>query len=301
MIPRWSLWILRLQVGVIYFFGGVAKINPDWIHGEPMRSWLLARRDSPLIDLIVRNQLELFVFSYGGLMFDLLVVPALVWRRTRPFAFVAAVVFHVINSQLFAIGIFPWMMIAATTLFFEPDWPRRVMLLVRPRTTRDTAAPAPVGSAFRGRAVSRPVAALLALYVAVQILVPLRHFAYPGNVSWTEEGHLLAWRMKLRDKTGSASFIVSDRSTGQTTIVDPATMLEPWQVTAMVARPDMLLQFAHFLADQRGGSARVEVRVRSLVSLNRGGMRPMIDPRADLATEPRTLWPAWWIERGDDR
>lgn len=33
-----------------------------------------------------------------------------------------------------------------------------------------------------------------------QILYPLRHHLYPGDVTWNELGHRYSWRMKLRDK-----------------------------------------------------------------------------------------------------
>lgn len=295
-IPLWALWLIRAQIGLIYFFGGIAKLNPDWIRGEPMRTWLLEREGNPVIDLILRNRLELAFFSYGGLMFDLLVTPALLWKRTRPFAFVAAVMFHVINSQLFAIGIFPWMMIAATTLFFAPDWPRRLLRRIKVPVAADAGTP----TAARPREISTPLFAAIVFYLALQIAIPLRHFLYPGNVSWTEEGHLFAWHMKLRDKEGTIGFVVTHRATGQVEHVDPGTFLMPWQVSKMATRPDMILQYAHFLARQRGGSLEVQVRAQSQVSLNNGGIRAMINPSADLAAEPRTIWPAWWIEPGDD-
>lgn len=306
-IPRWALWIVRFQTGAIYFFGGVAKINPDWMRGEPMRSWLLAKADSPIISLIVRNNLELALFSYGGMLFDLCVVPALLWRRTRPFAFAAAVMFHTINSRLFSIGIFPWMMLAATTLFFEPDWPRRLAgLLARSRVAQQAGrttgphANKQTGKQVNSRAISTALAAFLAAYCLIQVAVPLRHFLYPGNVSWTEEGHLFSWHMKLRDKDGSARFVVTNKTTHQSQAVDPNSILQPWQTGKMATRPDMILQFAHYLAEQNGGANSVQVHVQSLVSLNDGSMRPMINPGADLAAEPRSFWPAWWITRGDD-
>ncbi len=288
-VPRWALWLLRVQVGVIYFFGGVAKLNADWLAGEPMRTWLMDAADNPLIALVVRNNAELYLFSYGGLLFDLCVVPALLWRRTRPYAFAAAIVFHVMNSQLFAIGIFPWMMIAATTLFFGPGWPRRLL----PARAGEEPIVAPASR------LHPAIIAALAAYVAVQALVPLRHFAYGGDVAWTEEGHRFSWRMKLRDKAGMALFSVTDPATRTTVIVDPADSLMDWQAGKMSVRPDMILQFAHFLADeQRAAGHVVQVRAQSNVSLNGHETRPLVNSTVDLAAEPRTLWPARWIMRG---
>jgi vitamin K-dependent gamma-carboxylase len=66
-------------------------------------------------------------------------------------------------------------------------------------------------------------------------------------------------------------------------------------------RPDMILQFAHYLAREHGAPARhIEVRVQSTVSLNGHDSRPLVDPRVDLAAERRTLWPAAWVTRGRD-
>ena len=126
-VPVWALWLLRAQVGIIYIYGGVAKLNGDWLRGEPMRTWLRHRVDDPSLASLVAEEWVVGLFSYGGLLFDLLVVPLLLWRRTRALAFVAALGFHLTNAALFQIGIFPWLMIAATTVFFTPDWPRRVL------------------------------------------------------------------------------------------------------------------------------------------------------------------------------
>jgi len=138
---------------------------------------------------------------------------------------------------------------------------------------------------------------VLALFVAWQILMPLRHLLYPGNVSWTEGGHRFSWRMKLRDKQGHVTFSVWSPSARTSWEVDTRHYLERWQEEEMAARPDMILQFAHFLAEesQRQGFAGVEVHARSSVSLNGRKPQPMIDESVDLAKQPRSLLPAAYI------
>jgi vitamin K-dependent gamma-carboxylase-like protein len=126
-IPAWPIWLLRFQVGVPYFFGGIAKLNLDWLRGEPLRLWLSTERDFPLLGPLFAHEGVVWLMVYGSLVFDLSVVFFLLNRRTRVFAYIAALLFHFLNSRLFVIGVFPWMMIAATALFFEPDWPRRVL------------------------------------------------------------------------------------------------------------------------------------------------------------------------------
>lgn len=289
--PAWTLWFLRAQIGVVYFFGGIAKFNGDWLRGEPVRDWLSDRSGMPVLGPLLATEATVWIFAYGGLLFDLLVVPALLWRRTRPWAFGVAVLFHLTNAVVFRIGIFPWFMIAATTLFFAPDWPGR--FLGRKRDSKVT----PSANMAESRRQRLLVLWLGGAYLAVQLLVPLRHLLYPGNVHWTEEGHRFSWRMKLRSKQGEVQYFVTDPTKGDTRTVNPGTYLTPSQLDEMATRPDMILQFAHHLADEarRAGSSNVQVRVMARVSLNGRVPHLLIDPSVDLAAVPRSLAHAPWI------
>lgn len=289
--PRWALWIVLAQLSLVYVFGALAKLSsPDWLHGQPMSIWLAQSTDFPLIGTLFTQPWMGVLFSYGGLLFDLLFVPLVLWRRTRPLALTVGLMFHLTNARLFSIGIFPWTMIAANTLFLPPDWPR---ILVR-RLSRagptiyQTAPPSPH---------YRLVFAAIGIYFTVQLLVPLRHFLYPGDVNWTQQGDRFAWRMKLNDLQGTAQFIVTDPVSGMEWQVDPATYLTEWQIVELVQRPDMVLQFAQYLAAVfRGqGYDRVEVRVQENVSLNGHPPELVVDPGVDLASQPRTLGAATWI------
>ncbi len=292
--PTWSLWLLRAQLGIVYFFGGIAKLNGDWLHGEPMRLWLAQRTDFPLIGRWFSEAWAPYLFSYGGLLFDLLFVPFVLWRRTRPFALLIALIFHVTNSRMFSIGIFPWFMIAANLLFLPPSWPR---LLLRRRQDcgwQPTQPPYSPGPGVRQRATL----VAIGIYLVVQVLVPLRHFLYPGDVHWTEQGHYFSWRMKLRDKEGEAQFFVTDPVNQVSWEVDPFSYVNERQYEEMVAHPDMILQLAHHIADslRDQGYAQIEVRVWAMVALNGREGQLLIDPDVDLAAQPRSLLAAQWIE-----
>lgn len=300
--PAWCLWIVRAQLGIVYFFGGIAKLSSDWLHGEPMRGWLAARMDFPVIGAYFKEEWMVYQFVIGGLLLDLLIVPLLLWKRTRVYAFVAAAAFHLLNARLFTIGIFPWFMLLATLLFFPPDLPRRIVRAMgfvhaaryrRPkRSAKETPA---VAASLSPR--QKSIVAVLAVYFVVQIFLPLRHFLYPGDVNWTEEGHNFSWHMKLRDKEGSASFTISDPDSGQEWKVNLRKYLTSRQRSKVVTRPDMILQFSRYLAEEkrREGFENVEVRVRAMTSLNGRERQLLIDPTVDLAKQPRNLLPAPWI------
>jgi len=315
VVPAWTLWLLRAQIAIPYFFGGIAKLNSDWIRGgEPMRIWLSPFTKIAGLGHLFAAEWVVYSFVIGGLLLDLLVVPLLLWRRTRPFAFAAAILFNLINAVIFEIGIFPWLMLGALFIFFPPDLVRRFARAFmspgegfddsEPSQTSVRAKPISSGKTFsEGRSCPRlstsqkVTVGLLAAYLAVQLVLPLRHFLYPGNVSWTEEGHNFAWHMKLRTKSGEAVFTVTHPRTGQTWTIKPEDYLESHQVTKMTTKPDLLLLFAHHLAAEkrREGYDDVEVRARVMVSLNGRQPQLLIDPNVDLAKEQVRLLPTPWI------
>src|ERR1044072_3111076 len=303
VVPAWTLWLLRAKVDIPFFCGGIAKINSDWIYGgEPMRIWLSPLAKIPAFGHFFEADWVVFSFVIGGLLLDLLVVPLLLWRRTRLLAFVAAVSFNLINSLLFDIGIFPWLMLGALLIYFPPDVPRR---LARAFMSSGEDVPDNEPSPRRRERSSCPtlltsqklVIGLLAAYLAVQVILPLRHYLYPGNVSWTEEGHNFAWHMKLRTKTGEAVFTVTHPQSGQTWTIKPDEYLKSHQVMKMITKPDLILHFAHYLAElkRREGYENVEVRARAMVSLTGREPQLLIDPNVDLTKEEVGLLPAPWI------
>ena len=288
-VPTWSLWLLRAQIGIVFVGAAVAKMNGDWLRGQPLELWLAERTDFMVVGRFFDEAWAALLFSFGGLLFDLLVVPFLLFPVTRPFALVAAIGFHSMNSKLFTIGIFPWLALGTALLFFPPDWPRRVLTRIRTRRLRLPRPPlvSRVSRPPPGWRLSPARTALLAglgLFLAVQLFMPLRHWLYPGNVSWTEEGHRFAWHMKLRDKAAEARFIGTDPASGQSAEIDPFVYLTDWQYDEMTARPDMIVQFAHHLEREarKSGIENLIVTAEVDASLNGREFQRMIDPDEDL-------------------
>jgi vitamin K-dependent gamma-carboxylase len=289
-VPAWWLWLLRAQVGLVYFFGGVAKLKRDWlVYAQPLKIWLAASTDLPVLGRFFEWPWVPHAFSIAGALFDLSVVPALLWRRTRPFAFAAVVVFHVITRLLFPIGMFPWVMISGALLFFPPDWPRRLAAWARRRPERERV-PEPVRRAGWGPALALG-------FLAVQCLLPLRHLAYPGDVMWTEEGFRFSWNVMLMEKDGLAEFRVSEPATGQWWVVTPGKYLAPYQVKMMSTQPDMLLTFAHYLAHDFAahGHPDVEVRANVFASLNGRPRQRLVDPSVNLAAVSPWQGTSTWV------
>lgn len=293
-VRRWMLLLLRFQVGLVYVFGGIAKIGSDWLlHAEPLRIWLAANVELPLIGRFLDHTWIAFAFSWCGMLFDLTIVPFLLFRKTRKPAYVVVVVFHLMTSLLFKIGMFPWLMTIAATLFFDPSWPR---LLARKFTKNPGNFSQFSENDVAGRKLSSLGAVVIAAYALVQILLPFRHVLYPGNTLWSEEGFRFAWRVMLIEKSGALEFTVVD-SKGRRTLVEPRAYLTPFQARMAQTQPDMILELAHVVARDfdRRGLGPVEVYADARVSWNGRPNAPLVSPSVDLAKEEDGLRAKRWI------
>lgn len=279
-VPRWQLYIFRVQFALVYFFGGVAKLNWDWLRRQPIDHWLHRRSETHALGWILDTEAVSYLFAYGGLAFDLCIGPMLLWRRTRPLAVVLVLAFHLTNSYVFTIGVFPWLGIAATVLFFEPATVRRLLHWLghaAPEIALPAASPTPQ---------ARWAVAFFLVYVAVQLVLPLRHWAYPGNVHWTEEGHLFAWHMKLRGKSSQVAFhIRSDKGEVKLTHEELLKDINEKQLVNMGTRPRLAAQYAQHLREQHeaAGEKNVQVFAELYASLNGRPYQLLIAPEVDLS------------------
>ncbi|MDN3547798.1 HTTM domain-containing protein [Mucilaginibacter aquaedulcis] len=294
IIPRWTLTILRAQVGLVYFFAGISKIKYDWlIRAEPLKIWLGACQNIPVMGKWLSMPITAYAFSWIGMLFDLTAPFLLLNKKTRPYEYVLIVVFHVMTLWLFYIGIFPLVMMGVALVFFSPEWHRRILDKYCGRLSSSNNDHTEV-FLFKNK---RGYKYLFGVYLLWQCIMPLRYLFYKGNVLWTEQGYRYSWNVMLIEKDGYVEFYVKDKITGERFIEYPKKHLTALQERMMSTQPDMILQYAHFLADgyrQKLGHP-VAVYADAYVSLNQKSGKTYINPKTDLAEETDSFAPKKWI------
>ncbi len=273
-IPAWPVNLLRFQFAVVYLFAGLAKLNADWLlEAQPLRIWLPACSDIPLIGPLLEQTWVTYAASWFGAAYDLSIPFLLMIPRTRPLAFAAVVVFHILTWLFFPIGMFPWIMIAGATLFFRPDWP----------TSKTTELETP----------SMPLPAwgksLLVVYLICQILIPSRSWWMNGNSAWTGNGFNWAWKVMIVEKRGTTTFIARDGI--KTWHIDPRQYLTPRQVVMMSQDPYLIRDFARRLANDYQ-NPNIQIHADAFASLNGRPSQRIIDSTVNLAG---ILKPGWII------
>ncbi|MCW4467598.1 HTTM domain-containing protein [Flavobacterium sp. MFBS3-15] len=301
-VPRYAVDVLKVLLAVVYIYAGLAKLNSDWlVHAMPLKIWLTGNTHLPLIGPWLGREWVAYAFSYAGAVYDLFIVFLLLGRRTRLFGFFLVVVFHVLTRILFPIGVFPFVMIVSSLIFFSPLLHRKLLagikwVLTFGKNKNISGSPADATN----RVAVRPnvfVAYFLGIFLAIQLLLPFRYLLYPGELFWTEEGFRFSWRVMLMEKAGYIQFRVRDGITGRIQYVNNREHLTAFQEKQMSFQPDFILEYAHYLKDLYAakGMARTEVYAESYVALNGRLSTPYINPDVNLADEYESFEHKTWI------
>ena len=294
-VPAWTIGILRFQLAVVYVFAGLAKLNTDWlILAEPMKTWLPGRSHLPLVGKYMYEEWVAYFFSWFGALYDCFIVFFLLFRPTVRYAYLVVVIFHIATAIFFpGIGMFPYVMIAVTPIFFPASMHERILGYF-PFYRKQTFNQENSVYAFH---LKKIFAIAVALYVFLQVTVPLRFLLYPDHLFWSEEGYRFSWRVMLMEKAGAAYFTVRDSSHTNYTTISNAAYLTPLQEKMMSTQPDMILKYAHFLGEQyeKKGWQKPEVYAEVYVTLNGNRSRLFIDSTVNLAAAPFSWKHYKWI------
>lgn len=274
IIPAWPRLLLMGLIAIVYFFAAINKLYPDWLQAMPLRIWMGSKADLPVLGPFLQKEWVPYFMAYSGFLYDLLVVPMLLWRRTRWLAIGASLGFHLFNSIVFQIGIFPYFALAFSLFFFPTQSIEK--LVSRGRSV-------PVITMSTTPVYRRLIKVGFIGFLAVMLILPVRHHFIPDDVLWTEAGHRLSWRMMLRTKTGIAHFYV-ETDQQQRQLISSRDRLASHQRNNVATKPDMMYTFARKLQAEfkEKGHSDVRVFVDARVSVNGRPFKQFTDSEIDL-------------------
>ena len=286
-VPLWQYWVIRLQVVIVYFFGGIAKLNPDWIRGEPLRYWF---RHGSLVrwpmESIAKQEWFIWFASWSGILIDLICPFLLLFRKTKWISAIILISFHCLNSRLFNIGWFPFLGIALLIPFLDPDTVGKYWAKLwknSPSQVVETSAPTVL------RSGQKPVLVFLCVYFFLQVVLPLRHIPLGLSPTWSEVGHQFSWRMMLRNKDSYLDLLFDSPEAHEWFEQNQPKFpnLHQRHFDSIQETPWLLLQYVRAL-DQifRENGHDTAIRAVLIVSLNDHPYQFLIDPSVDL-TESR--------------
>lgn len=286
-VPKWNLDAIKVMILIVYFYAGLAKLNSDWlVEALPLKIWLPSKAHIPVIGSFLTQEWCAYFFSWFGALYDLSIPFFLWYKPTRGLAFITVVIFHILTKVLFPIGMFPYIMIFATTIFFgEKVHKAFIDSLIKLFKLRNPEAKA--NNVLQKSAKNQVVKLFFILFFSFQLLFPFRYLLYPGELFWTEQGYRFSWRVMLIEKSGYAQFKVVNSETGTFFYVNNKDFLTAFQEKQMATQPDFIVAYAHYLKKhfEKQGHKNIAVYVDSYVSLNGRGSTLFINPNTDLTKE----------------
>ncbi|OIQ15983.1 MAG: hypothetical protein BM557_10525 [Flavobacterium sp. MedPE-SWcel] len=273
-MPAWCSWVMIAQVAIVYFYATIAKFYPGWLDGTFTKNLLTAHTSGAFHEIAIQKWFYMFI-AYTGIAFDLLVVPLLLYKRTRTIALIASVIFHLFNSITLEIGIFPFFALSFVVFFYPPERIRQIFFKKKP-----------VVENYHTTQEKRSVLLYFFIpYFIIQLALPIRHHFIEGNVFWTEEGHRLSWRMMLRSRNGYTYFKVTNKENNAPITYNLSENLTRKQIRSMQTKPDMIWQTAQRIKNEFNEiGIDVAVHATTRAGINGAPTKTLIDAEVDLAT-----------------
>ena len=298
-IPKWTIDSLKLLIVLVYLYAGLAKINSDWlINAQPLKIWLKTKYSIPLIgESLLQKEFSYYLFSWGGMLYDISIPFLLLFKRTRVFAFIMVIIFHILTRILFPpIGMFPYIMIFSCIIFFNSSFHKKIIEFFKSFSKEKNNILEDYKS-IKSTNKNKISLFFISVFFIFHFLVPLRSAFYPGELFWNEQGYRFSWRVMLIEKTGYTTFKIVDKSNGKFIKVNNSDYLTMFQEKQMSFQPDMILEYAHYLGDiyKNKGFKDVSVYAESYVTLNGRPSQQFVDPKIDLYNQKRSFKHIKWI------
>ena len=301
-IPKFYITAIQGLIVIVYVYSGLAKINSDWLlKAQPLSIWLFSKYDMPLLGGYLFQQPWIHYFmSWGGMFYDLSIPFMLLTKRLRWFAFTLVLFFHLFTAILFPIGMFPYIMIFSSLIFFSEDFHKKGIAFfsefVKKISVFKTSERKLVKvKTYKG--FKKPIFFVLGLLLFFQMLFPFRYLLYPGELFWHEQGYRFSWRVMLIEKRGYTQFKVVDSVSKKYFYVNNEDFLSEFQEKQMSFQPDFILEFAHHLGNfyTKKGHKNIQVFADSYVALNGRKNQQFIDPNVNLLEQPNGFKNKEWI------
>ena len=288
-VQSWTVDSIKLLLSIVYIYAGLAKLNSDWLFkAMPLKIWLPSKFDLPIIgENLMQYEWVHYAMSWGGMFYDLLIPFLLLYKPTRIFAFFLVIFFHIFTKVLFPIGMFPYIMIIGSIIFFDSEVHKKIIhffenLLLNFYDINKIKDLEKI-NLYKIKMQNLNLG-IVVIFFVIQLSFPFRYAFYPGELFWNEQGYRFSWRVMLMEKMGYSTFKIVDQKTGKFFYVNNEEFLTPFQEKQMSFQPDFILEYANYLGDvyTKRGHKNVQVFTDSYVALNGRLSQRFIDQNINL-------------------
>lgn len=300
-VPFWNYFLLKFQFFVLYFIAGLKKSSNEWLDGYSMTNLSLHWVFTPFRMLLGSELTDLLIVHWFAAIFDTTIAFFLIYKATRPAATLFASAFHLMNSRLFNIGMFPWVCLVELPLFYDNNWPRALLRKLKCSSSSAEKMIAEKrmpdvndGDVTTKRTLKERFTSFLVLiYCCLQLFLPFSHFVTKGYNNWVNGIYGYSFDMMMQEWHPSLiSIKIVDNGDGRQHFIEPLAFTDTFRWTQY---PDMAHQYAQCInenlkADFHGNpksvlsSANISIYFDIWCSLNGRFQQRIYNPKIDLVT-----------------
>nr|XP_039273169.1 vitamin K-dependent gamma-carboxylase-like [Styela clava] len=258
-VPQWNYALLRFQVFIVYFYAGLKKTEKDWLTGYSMnrlsREWVF----DPFRFFMTNDQIDFWIVHIGGFLFDISVGFLLYFNKTRVIGLFLCGSFHGMNSRMFSIGMFPYVMFVSSFIFCDEKLFKNIIAkTVVLSHCVSTKASEKNSSCIYDESISskrwkpNQIAAALftVFYISSQSFLPYSHFITKGYNGWTQGLYGYSWDMMIHSfKNQHAKIMYKNLQSGEIGYLKEGVFLSGKR-SRWKTQPEMAFQYAVCIREQ---------------------------------------------------
>lgn len=300
-MPFWNYFLLKFQFFVLYFIAGLKKSSSEWLY-----EWQYSMTNlsfhwvfTPFRMVIGSELTNFLIVHWFAAIFDTSIAFFLIYKRTRPIATLFATAFHLMNSRLFNIGMFPFVCLVELPLFYEHDWPRTLWRKLKSSTSsvgkmiaeERMSCVNDVNVTTKRALKERFTTCLVLIYCCLQLFLPFSHFITKGYNNWVNGIYGYSFDMMMQQWHPSLiSVKIVDNGNQKQHFIEPLAFTDSYRWTQY---PDMAYQYARCINENLKAdfhenprsvltSANISIYFDIWCSLNGRFQQRIYHPKMDL-------------------
>lgn len=275
--PVWLLWAFKVQVVMVFFFAGMAKLNSDWLYtGVPVTLWLQDTLQNIGIPngFLSANTWIGISLSWFLVVFDFVIPHFLLDSRTSTKAFSLVVIVQLIGIFFLPTGFFPVLVILSCMVFLPSriihHFISRVSYFLYDVFQFKGDVFASGGTFMLQYRMRRLFPVLASFFLAFQFVLPIYFYLSWGSLRWADTAFHFSWDIHINHQKNSVAFYKVNKTKGESIPIAVDHMLSSVQKSTMASDPSMLKQFIVTLKEINPAlsAPEVEIQAQSCISLN---------------------------------
>jgi hypothetical protein len=288
-IPRWCVWVIKLQVAFLFINAGMAKLNQDWLlQAQPFTRWVELYWSGTAIGNILIKPSVAIITCWLIVFIELAGPVAMFFSRTKTKVYIVLSLYLLSSFILFPAGFLPVQMILLSTVFLGENLHHNLTSRIAYFLNDFISFNPKVFKSGRNLMLAYKNKLIIPLFFTwifgLLIISQLNGFLQDFRTGIEIKSLRISDELIINEQQGRLRLFLVHRDSIKTFEIDLNKDLNKEQIASMSVRPDLLLQYIrHVKAQYVDDESDYSMHAEAFISQNGKDFRPYINPEINLA------------------